>query len=99
MGNKNFQVIFLVIDWMIHLPVCPLFSRSFGWSGEAHQSLPGVGAGDALWLQLRAHVASAATCWQTHHSGAGPAYSRPRGGNHTSGWFQTQAGELMACFP
>lgn len=68
------------------------FSCSARSGSDACSSLFGVGAGDALWLQLSPPAASAAPCWQTHHSGGGPCHSRIRGRNPFSSWFQTLSG-------
>lgn len=72
---------------------CPLSCRwSSGWGVEACPSPPGLGAGDTLWLQFSPPAASAAPCWQTDHSGAGPTNSRAGRGSHPGGWIQTLPG-------
>lgn len=63
-----------------------------GRRGEARRSLPGVGAGDALWLQLSPPAATASPCWQTGHGGARPTHRRARRGTHTGGWLPTLSG-------
>ena len=63
-----------------------------GGGGAESPPPPGVGAGDALWVQLCAPAASAAPCWQTDHSGAGPPHCRAGGGNHSGVWLQTLPG-------
>lgn len=74
-------------------PVC--LSCSARSDSDTSSSLFGAGAGDALWLQLSPSAASAAPCWQTHHSGGGPCHSRIRGRNPFSSWFQTLSGAQM----